>query len=322
MQPRVQTQSGGICTRPRGCYISRFSQGKCSSWASSPQNFACGACNGYVTVRKRSVFVFCWGGPGPSDPGGGDPLNERSKTLRPVSCVLVDSGRIPDARTWGVRTRECLALGMVTRAGSPSRIAVPPRRRAESRNTHHTVTEEWQAVEVDTQSRGSAKIFLATPHTHYLLSRVRGMQWCMPLRLHQIHQLLPHTFFACSAATSLTCHKSQRCAFAASLPASSAAPPARRAPHASAARVLAARQPLLLIASPAPVRMTCPSLTGVPSFELAAAALQHLAVKCRHAAAQVTRRQVFWCTGNWTGCPPLQAKWPAVACRPCATRPG
>ena len=42
------------------------------------------ACNGYVTVRKRSVFVFCLGGPGPSDPGGGGPLTERSKTLRPA----------------------------------------------------------------------------------------------------------------------------------------------------------------------------------------------------------------------------------------------
>ena len=38
-------------------------EGKCSIWASSLQNFACGACNGYVTVRKRSVFVFLfWGG--------------------------------------------------------------------------------------------------------------------------------------------------------------------------------------------------------------------------------------------------------------------
>ena len=40
-------------------------EGKCSFWASSSQNFACGACNGYVTVRKRYVFVFCGGGPGP-----------------------------------------------------------------------------------------------------------------------------------------------------------------------------------------------------------------------------------------------------------------
>ena len=39
-------------------------QRKCSSWASRSQNFACGACNGYVTVRKRFVFVFCGGGPG------------------------------------------------------------------------------------------------------------------------------------------------------------------------------------------------------------------------------------------------------------------
>ena len=60
-------------------------EGKCSFWAFSIQNFACGACNGYVTVRKRSVFVFCLGVGGPSDPGGGDPLNERSKTLRPAS---------------------------------------------------------------------------------------------------------------------------------------------------------------------------------------------------------------------------------------------
>ena len=47
----------------------------------------CNACNGYVTVRKRSVFVFCLGGAGPSDPGGGDPLNERSKTLRPADAA-------------------------------------------------------------------------------------------------------------------------------------------------------------------------------------------------------------------------------------------
>ena len=40
-------------------------QRKCSSWASGSQNFACGACNGYLTVRIRSVFVFCGGGPGP-----------------------------------------------------------------------------------------------------------------------------------------------------------------------------------------------------------------------------------------------------------------
>ena len=46
----------------------------------------CNACNGYVTVRKRSVFVFCLGGPGAPDPGGGGALSERSKTLRPVSA--------------------------------------------------------------------------------------------------------------------------------------------------------------------------------------------------------------------------------------------
>ena len=40
-------------------------QRKCSSWASRSQNFACGACNGCVTVRKRFVFVFCLGGPSP-----------------------------------------------------------------------------------------------------------------------------------------------------------------------------------------------------------------------------------------------------------------
>ena len=40
-------------------------QRKCSSWASGSQNFACGACNGCVTVRKRFVFVFCLGGPSP-----------------------------------------------------------------------------------------------------------------------------------------------------------------------------------------------------------------------------------------------------------------
>ena len=37
----------------------------------------CGAHNGYVTVKKRSVFVFCLGGPGAPDPGGGGALNER-----------------------------------------------------------------------------------------------------------------------------------------------------------------------------------------------------------------------------------------------------
>ena len=58
-------------------------EGKCSFWAFSIQNFACGACNGYVTVRKRSVFVFCSGGAGAPDPGGGGPLTEKSKTLRP-----------------------------------------------------------------------------------------------------------------------------------------------------------------------------------------------------------------------------------------------
>ena len=39
-------------------------EGKCSFWASGSQNFACGACNGYVTVRKRYVFIFWGGGPG------------------------------------------------------------------------------------------------------------------------------------------------------------------------------------------------------------------------------------------------------------------
>ena len=38
------------------------SQRKCSSWASRSQKFACGACNGYVTVRKRFVFVHRGGG--------------------------------------------------------------------------------------------------------------------------------------------------------------------------------------------------------------------------------------------------------------------
>ena len=37
----------------------------------------------HVTVRKRSVFVFCSGGPGPSEAEGGGPLSERSKNLRP-----------------------------------------------------------------------------------------------------------------------------------------------------------------------------------------------------------------------------------------------
>ena len=59
-------------------------EGKCSFWAFGIQNFACGACNGYVTVRNQSVFVSCLGGPEPSDPGGGSVLNERSKTLRPA----------------------------------------------------------------------------------------------------------------------------------------------------------------------------------------------------------------------------------------------
>ena len=47
--------------------------------------FACGACNGYVTVRKRLVFVFCLGGAEAPDPEGGRPLNERSNALRPVA---------------------------------------------------------------------------------------------------------------------------------------------------------------------------------------------------------------------------------------------
>ena len=58
-------------------------QRKCSFWASRSQNFACGACNGYVTVRKRFVFVFYGGGPSPSEGAGGRPLSGRSKTLAP-----------------------------------------------------------------------------------------------------------------------------------------------------------------------------------------------------------------------------------------------
>ena len=49
------------------------------------QNFACGACNGYVTVRKRRVcngsFLFYLGGGRPSEGVGGDPLTERSKKI-------------------------------------------------------------------------------------------------------------------------------------------------------------------------------------------------------------------------------------------------
>ena len=61
------------------------SQEKCSSWTSSSQNFACGACNGYVTVRIRSVFVFWARAPRPSDHAGGGPLTERSISLRPTT---------------------------------------------------------------------------------------------------------------------------------------------------------------------------------------------------------------------------------------------
>ena len=32
------------------------------------------------------VYVFCLGGAGAPDPGGGRPLNESSKTLRPGVC--------------------------------------------------------------------------------------------------------------------------------------------------------------------------------------------------------------------------------------------
>ena len=36
------------------------------------------------SVDVTAVFVFCLGGGRPPDPGGGDPLTESSKTLRPV----------------------------------------------------------------------------------------------------------------------------------------------------------------------------------------------------------------------------------------------
>ena len=48
-------------------------------------NFACGACNGYVTVRKRFVFVFCGGGPGPSEGAGGRQQTGRSKNVGPAT---------------------------------------------------------------------------------------------------------------------------------------------------------------------------------------------------------------------------------------------
>ena len=54
-------------------------EGKCSLWASSSQNFACGACNGYVTVRKRSVFGLCLGGAGPQTLGEGGHLTRDQK---------------------------------------------------------------------------------------------------------------------------------------------------------------------------------------------------------------------------------------------------
>ena len=70
-------------------------QRNCSSWASRYQNFAgtlgLSACahvtamyvsvNGCTVNVKGLVFVFCLGGAGAPDQGGGDPLTERSKTL-------------------------------------------------------------------------------------------------------------------------------------------------------------------------------------------------------------------------------------------------
>ena len=61
-------------------------EGKCSSWASSFQIFACVACNGYVTVRNGLFLFFVSGARalrGVSEGAGGRPLTERSTTLRP-----------------------------------------------------------------------------------------------------------------------------------------------------------------------------------------------------------------------------------------------
>ena len=55
------------------------------------QNLACGACNGYVTVKKRFVFVFCLGGPAPPEGrvGGYLPGNQKHSALElfELRCV-------------------------------------------------------------------------------------------------------------------------------------------------------------------------------------------------------------------------------------------
>ena len=52
-----------------------------------------------VSGGFRAVFIFCFGGPRPPDPGGGDPLSERSKTLRPENTSTeVSNNKADDVR--------------------------------------------------------------------------------------------------------------------------------------------------------------------------------------------------------------------------------
>ena len=62
--------------------------------------------NGRIHSGNGRVFVFCSRGPGPSDPGGGDPLTERSKPLRPVGRLIV-----PQVASHREKTADTRALG-------------------------------------------------------------------------------------------------------------------------------------------------------------------------------------------------------------------
>ena len=80
-------------------------EGKCSSWASRSQNFACGACNnGYVKRSENGLFLFSvWGAPRPwggastfreiknAPPGAVDSAVRSYEVLRPIPSSHISS---------------------------------------------------------------------------------------------------------------------------------------------------------------------------------------------------------------------------------------
>eukprot|EP00966_Prymnesium_polylepis_P116832 2699810-Prymnesium_polylepis.1 len=78
-------------------------EGKCSFWASSLHNFACGACNGYVTVCF--CFLF-WGDRGPRPWGRGSNTYREIKNAPP--CVVAVQQPTSGAQNASAMAELCL----------------------------------------------------------------------------------------------------------------------------------------------------------------------------------------------------------------------